>query len=72
MKAKLVGNTLEVIPTNGREKDLLYRIVSLQFEPVTDMLTDDNGTTLTNLVKLRFRFQVAPDGTEVADAIVET
>ena len=41
MKAKLVGNTLEIIPTNGREKDLLYRIVSLQFEPVTAMLADE-------------------------------
>jgi hypothetical protein len=72
VRARIVENSIEIVPSSKGERELLSRIVSLSYEPVTDILTDGGNVVLTNLRKIKLRFKLSEDGTEFADATIET
>ena len=72
MKAAISGRTIFLLPSNPGERELMGKINHLTFDPTVEILTDEQGNTLTYLQNIKFHFQLADDGTEVVDAIIET
>lgn len=71
MKARLQDGVIEIIPTNIKEKEFLQRIVGMRFDPVTAIMAEDNGITMTDFKKLRLFCQLSNNGTDFDNVSIE-